>query len=83
MKIISNKNSAKGYVVPGKDHVTMKFTKGHNSIKTVGGVKVLVLCTSSNNVLYMYLDLKKQSDQVCYSGLAAQNFWVFIVNTIT
>ena len=27
---------------------------GHNSIKNVGGVKVLVLCTSYNNTLYLY-----------------------------
>ena len=40
-----NKNSTKGYVAPGKDHVTMKFTQGHNSVKSVGGIKVLVLCT--------------------------------------
>ena len=32
----------------------LKFTKGHNSIKSLGGVKVLVLCTSSDNALYLY-----------------------------
>ena len=46
-------NSTKGYVAPGKDHVTLKFTKGNNSVKSVGGVTVLVLCTSSDNVLYV------------------------------
>ena len=50
------KNSAEGYAAPGKDHVTMKFTKGHNSVKDVGGVKVLVMCTSSDNALYLYQD---------------------------
>ena len=27
----------------------LKFTKGHNSIKNVGGVTVLVLCTLPDN----------------------------------
>ena len=31
-----------------------KFQKGHNSIKYVGGVRVLVLCTSSDDGLYLY-----------------------------
>ena len=31
----------------------LKFTKGHNSIKDVGGVTVLVLGTSPDNVLYL------------------------------
>ena len=38
-----NKNSAEGYIEPGKDHVT----------------KVLDLCTSSNNALYLYEVLPK------------------------
>ena len=29
----------------------LKFTKGHNSIKNIGGVMVLVLCTSPDNAL--------------------------------
>ena len=37
--------------MPGKDHVTMKFTKGHNSVKSVGGVKAFVLLTLSDNAL--------------------------------
>ena len=37
----------------------MKFTKGHNSVKSVGGVKLLVLCTSSDNALYLYQGLPK------------------------
>ena len=31
-----------------------KFTKGHNSVKTVDGVMVLNLCTSSDGALYLY-----------------------------
>ena len=31
-----------------------QFTKGHNSIKTVDGVMLLNLCTSSDDVLYLY-----------------------------
>ena len=31
-----------------------KFTKGHNSVKTVDGVMVLNLCTSSDDALYLY-----------------------------
>ena len=31
-----------------------KISKGHNSVKNVGGVSVLVLCTSSDDVLYLY-----------------------------
>ena len=31
-----------------------KFSKGHNSVKTVGEVMVLVLNTSSNHTLYLY-----------------------------
>ena len=32
----------------------LQFTKGHNSIKTVDGVMVLNLCTTSQNALYLY-----------------------------
>ena len=32
-----------------------KISKGHNSIKNVGGVRVLVLCTSSDGGLYFYI----------------------------
>ena len=31
-----------------------KISKGHNSIKNVGVVSVLVLCTSSDDGLYLY-----------------------------
>ena len=37
----------------------MKFTKGHNSVKIIGGVMVLVLSTLSDNALYLYQFLKK------------------------
>ena len=30
------------------------FSKGHNSVKTVGKVMVLVLCTLSDLALYLY-----------------------------
>ena len=33
---------------------TVKFSKGHNSIKNVYEVKVLILCISSDNALYLY-----------------------------
>ena len=39
----------------GKDTVfILKSTKGHNSVKNEDGVAVLVLCTLSDNVLYLY-----------------------------
>ena len=31
-----------------------KISKGHNSVINVGGVTVLVLCTSSDDGLYLY-----------------------------
>ena len=31
-----------------------KIPKGHNSVKNVGGGSVLVLCTSSDDGLYLY-----------------------------
>ena len=37
----------------------LKFTKGHNSVKSVGGVSVLILCTWSDNALYLYQVLSK------------------------
>ena len=30
-----------------------KIPRGHNSVKNVGGVTVLVLCTSSDDGLYL------------------------------
>ena len=34
--------------------LTGKISKGHNSIKNVGGVTILLLCTSSDKGLYLY-----------------------------
>ena len=31
-----------------------KKSKGHNSVKNVGGVSVFILCTSSDDGLYLY-----------------------------
>ena len=31
-----------------------QFTKDHNSVKNVNGVMILILCTSSDNALYLY-----------------------------
>ena len=31
-----------------------KISKGHNSVKTVGGVRILLLCTSSDDGSYLY-----------------------------
>ena len=31
-----------------------QFTKGHNFIKTIDGVKVFNLCASSDDALYLY-----------------------------
>ena len=31
-----------------------KISKGHNSVKNVGGVKIHLLCTLSNDGLYLY-----------------------------
>ena len=31
-----------------------KFQKGHNSVKNGGGVRILLLCTSSDDGLYLY-----------------------------
>ena len=32
----------------------VKFAKGHNSVKNVGGVMVLGLCMSFDDALYLY-----------------------------
>ena len=37
----------------------LKFTKGHNSVKSVGVVRILVLCTLSDNALSLYQVLPK------------------------
>ena len=43
--------------------VSILIIKGHNSIKTVHGVTVLVLCTSSNHGLHLYQILQKYLEQ--------------------
>ena len=37
----------------------LKFSKGHNSVNSVGGVMALVLSTLSDGVLYLYQVLLK------------------------
>ena len=37
----------------------LKFSKGHNSVNSVGGVMALVLSTLSDGVLYLYQVLSK------------------------
>ena len=36
-----------------------KFSKGHNSVNSAGGVKVLILSTLSDSFLYLYQVLSK------------------------
>ena len=43
-------NISKGFRVT--EQAQMKYTKGHYSIKDVGGVSVLVLCTSPDNTYF-------------------------------
>ena len=44
-----HENISKGF------RVIRKFSKGHNTVKNVGGVPVFVLCiASSDDVLYLY-----------------------------
>ena len=44
----------KGFQSYWADTISMvKFSKGHNSVKNVGGVKVLILCASSDDALYL------------------------------
>ena len=31
-----------------------KISKGHNSVKNVGGLSIIVLCTSSDDGFYLY-----------------------------
>ena len=40
-------------VLSGHDF-QVKFAKGNNSLNNVGGVMVSVLCTGSENPLYLY-----------------------------
>ena len=52
-------NISKGFTVTADVICIMKFTKEHNSVKSVDGVIVPVLCTSSDNALYLYQVLPK------------------------
>ena len=38
-----------------------KISKGHNSVKNVGGVTILVLCTLSDDGSYLYKVSRKYS----------------------
>ena len=33
---------------------SLKFSKGHNSVKNVVGVTILIFCTLPNDALYLY-----------------------------
>ena len=39
--------------------IILQYSKGHNSVNSVGGVMVLILSTSFDNVLYLYEVLSK------------------------
>ena len=65
-------NSAQLYIVPSfkkisqtvsqllsRCHLHTEIFKGHNSVKNVDGAMILVLCTSSDNALYLYQVLPK------------------------
>ena len=47
---------SKGFseLLSGHDLQYSGFSKRHNSVKNVGGVMVLVLCTLSDDALYLY-----------------------------
>ena len=46
-----------------------KITKGHDSVKYVDGVMVLVLCASSDNALYLYQVSRKYLKSFLSYGL--------------
>ena len=53
--ITFHENIAKGFrAIEGLLFPYSGFSKGHNSVKTVGRVMVLVLCILSDLALYMY-----------------------------
>ena len=53
--ICFHKNMSKGSRVTKQTQFPKrKISRGHTSIKNVGKVIVLVLCTSSNDTLYLY-----------------------------
>ena len=51
-------NIYKGFRIIKRTHI-LKFTQGHNSIKNICGVTVLVLCTMPYNTLYLSQVLRK------------------------
>ena len=53
-------NISKSFTVIEQNDVIciLKFTKGHNSIKSVSGVEVLVLCTSAHRLIMLYICTK-------------------------
>ena len=54
------KNISKGVrVIERLRFVYWKFSNGHNSVHSVGGVMIFILSTSSDSVLYLYQVLSK------------------------
>ena len=54
-----HENISKGFrAIEGLIFPFQGFSKGHNSVKSVGRVMVLVLCISSDQALYLYSFLK-------------------------
>ena len=51
------------------------FSKGHNSVKCVGGVMVRALCTFSDNALYLF--------QVCISSKYLKGLRSYCADTIS
>ena len=50
-----HENISKGFrVIEGLVFPYSGFSKGHNSVKNIQSVMVLVLCISSNDALYLY-----------------------------
>ena len=50
-----HENISKGFrVTELTQFLIYKFSKGHHSLKNVGGVMVLVLCLLSDEALYLY-----------------------------
>ena len=48
-------NNSKDFtVINGDAACILLFSKGHNSVYSVGGVMVLILCTLSDGVVYLY-----------------------------
>ena len=66
----------KGFQMYCEDTISIvKFAKGHNSIKNVGGLMVLVLCLSFHNALYRFPSLWKY-----IKGF--QRYWVYTISIV-